>query len=138
MTQESSNTTGEKPPLSNHKKHQQKDKSFLGFIAITMALVLTMTTVFLNYQSEPTTSQELSKNTNSIQLQYDQLMINGDQWLSEGKYNDAAIQYRTALKLFPQDSIATFRLISASDLNCEVNAKDCGESERLMEAFVNP
>jgi hypothetical protein len=69
---------------------------------------------------------------------YDYLISSGDEWLTNKEYHNAAFQYRLALDLFPKDSLATMRLISASDLNCEVNGKDCGESERLMEAFLTP
>lgn len=138
MTQESSHKTVGKPPLKQDTKRQQKHKSFLGFIAITLVLVFSLTLVLFNHQSETTSSKELSENANSTRIEYNQLIINGDQWLAEGKYDDAASEYRTALQLFPQDSVATFRLISASDLNCKVNSEDCGESERLMEAFVTP
>ncbi len=68
---------------------------------------------------------------------YDYYISSGDEWFTQEKYSNAMFQYRLALELFPRDSVATFRLINAIDLNCKVNKRDCGESEKLLENYMN-
>lgn len=64
------------------------------------------------------------------------MISSGDEWLEKGKYYNAIFQYKLALEVFPKDSIATFRLIDATDLNCKVHNKNCGESDAFMDQYL--
>ena len=69
-------------------------------------------------------------------VKYNRLISSGDESLKEKRYFSAIYDYRLALEVFPEDSLATFRLITVCDLNCEINLNNCGESEKLLEDFV--
>ena len=66
---------------------------------------------------------------------YNYLISSGDEWYSKEKYYNAAFQYRLALEVFPKDTIAYEKLISAYDSNCFYNKRNCGKSEELIESF---
>lgn len=109
-------------------------------IAVTSLAIFAV--LMMNFY-EKTNQQEIANQQQSKaaatkeQLKkYEYYIASGDDWLKDKQYHNAAFQYRLALRLFPKDSLATLRLISATDLNCKVNSEDCGESERLLEGFV--
>lgn len=68
---------------------------------------------------------------------YDYYISSGDEWFKKEKYFNAIFQYRLALELFPNDSIATFRFIEAANLNCEIYNNNCGEGQEALEAYKN-
>ena len=66
---------------------------------------------------------------------YTYLITSGDEWYDQEKYYNAAFQYRLALELFPQDTIAFEKLSLAYELNCLHNKRNCGKSEELQAKF---
>ena len=121
-------------------KSRKRETSFIWMIAIASLVLFSI--FMVNFyvkttEKERLAQQRIKANATKQQLDlYNYYISSGDDWMISKEYYNAAFQYRLALDMFPTDSVATFRLISASDLNCEVNSRDCGESERLMEAFV--
>ena len=94
------------------------------------------------FQREKRMSARILNNAQKEELQkkaerYQYLISSGDDWYDAKKYYNAAFQYRLALELFPNDSIALYRLISAYDSNCIVDKRNCGKSEKLLENFMN-
>jgi len=66
---------------------------------------------------------------------YNYLISSGDEWYESEKYYNAAFQYRLALEIFPNDTVAYDKLISAYDLNCMHNNRNCGKSQEVIESF---
>lgn len=66
---------------------------------------------------------------------YNYLISSGDEWFNKEKFYNAAFQYRLALEVFPQDTIAYQKLIVAYDSNCFHDQRNCGKSQELKEAF---
>lgn len=118
----------------------QQRRAFIRFVLST-ALILSLLVVFSSRLFGAPAQQQSSvffDNLSSIEKmkKFNDLIISGDDYLIQGDYKQATRQYRLALYLFPHDSIATFRLISASGLNCKVNSEDCSENLELLEAYV--
>lgn len=115
----------------------EKTKSFIRFVVITTILWigLMLSIVYIN-SSEESAFSYTNMTPESKMEQYHDLILTGDQSLSEGNYHEAASKYRNALQFMPKDSIATLRLISASDLDCITNDENCGESDKLLADYV--
>ena len=118
-------------------KSYKKDRlygSLIVFFGVTLLIVFLVWFYARTEQQEKTLVKTVTKEKID---RYDYLISSGDQWLEKKKYFNAIFQYRLALEVFPQDSLATFRLITASELNCEIYNNNCGESEKLLEQYKN-
>lgn len=119
------------------QRSKRSTRSYMKFVGITTVLMigLMFSIVYINSKDDSKLSQvQLTPETRLEQ--YHKLILTGDQSLQDGEYHIAASKYRNALQLMPKDSIATLRLISASDLDCLANNENCGESDQLLSSYV--
>ena len=121
-------------------RSRTKDELYYALIAYASAAILIVLFIYIatktSEQEQTFIAKEKVINYEENIEKYNYLISSGDDWLKQRKYHNAAFQYRLALELFPNDSIAVFRLTSAYDLNCEINQKNCGESDKLLENYV--
>lgn len=119
------------------QRSKKRTRSYLKFVGITTVLLVGFALYAVISTSKEDTQLSLANMSPESRLeQYHDLILTGDQSLSDGNYHEAASSYRDALQLMPKDSIATLRLISASDLDCITNSENCGESDKLLGEFV--
>ncbi len=74
---------------------------------------------------------EITEKRNS----YNYYITSGNEWYDQKKFYNAAFQYRLALEVFPEDSLAREKLIQAYDSNCFYDNRNCGKSEALMNSL---
>jgi len=118
-------------------RSKKKTKSYFRFVGTTAIVLLGLILSILYLGSNENNGEQFAySNSNTVLEQYQTLILEGDESLTNGDYNKAASQYRSALQIIPNDSIATLRLISASDLDCVVNSENCGESDKLLGEFI--
>ncbi len=108
-------------------------------LILLLILVILIGVVFFNSQARienknKETSSELYIQENIEEFNY--LVSSGDDWLTKKKYHNAIFQYKLALKLFPNDSVANYRLLSAYDIRCQKQNKGCDKKETLLENLM--
>ena len=71
---------------------------------------------------------------------YDFFINDGDKWIEKRNWNNAIIQYKNAVKEFPEKYEANYRLALGYSYNCKFQHKDCEKGLILVERLlkVNP
>lgn len=123
-----------KEKIVGKAKKRQRIELFLFTISIIFTFFLAI--VFYNNQiaAEPTirVSKEESYKLTNIE-KYNFLISSGDNSLRNKRYYNAIDEYKLALALFPKDSIATYRLLSAFDMRCQKYKIECDKVDILLE-----
>ncbi len=60
----------------------------------------------------------------------------GDAWLAKHHYNNAIFQYRNALKVFPSEYDAQYRLALALSYQCQYKFEGCEEGNKLIHRLL--
>lgn len=118
-------------------KHAFRIEWLLFFAIIGLGVLMGVRYAQRNSQLEELihTKENLEYYEQNIE-EYNYLISNGDDWMREKKYHNAAFQYEKALKIFPKDSVGIYRLISAYDLQCKFENKNCEKREELLNSLV--
>lgn len=123
-------------------RSRSRDETYYALVACFSAAMLILLSIYIatktNEQEQIISSKVEAVNFEENLAKFNYLISSGDDWFEQKKYHNAAFQYRHALDLFPGDSIAFVKLTTAYDLNCKVNQKNCGESEKLLEKYIYP
>lgn len=122
-----------------YSRMMQQRRSFIRFVLTTSILLVVLifsSKLFGSPAKEQSNLYLESLSSVEKMKKYNEFIMTGDESLVRGDYKEASDQYRSALFIYPNDSLATIRLISASGLNCKVNFEDCNENLQLLEAYV--
>lgn len=126
-----------KEGIANQARKNRRKELLLFTILIIPVVFLAI--VFYNIQVAGERNIKVSKEK-SYKLtnldKYNYLISSGDQWLSNKKYYNAIYQYNLALDIFPKDSIASFRMLSAFDMRCQEQKRECDKVETLLEGLL--
>ena len=71
---------------------------------------------------------------------YDFFINDGDKWIEKQNWKNAILQYKNALKEFPEKYEANYRLALGYSYNCKFQNRDCEKGLILVERLlkVNP
>ncbi len=83
-------------------------------------------------QNEAAKDNYLIENIN----EYNYLIDEGDKWIEKKNWNNAIYRYEKAVKLFPKDFDANYRLALAYSYHCMFKNKDCDIGKKLMERLL--
>lgn len=132
-------STNQEPKEFYHQgqRSKRKSKSYMRFVGTTAVLLIALMLSIVYINSDQKSEFSYAEMTPETKMEvYHDLILTGDQSLSDGDYHEAVSNYKNALLVMPKDSIATLRLISASDLDCITNDENCGESDKLLAQYV--
>ena len=133
--------------ITSRKKRNLRLGIFLG---ISFPLVLLICFYFFQGFSfgfdtlENTGPEQLNIATEKAAVSEDKYlyyMKDGDAWLQKKSYYNAIFQYKKAVKLFPSEFAAHYRMVVAYSYQCQYEFKGCEEGmqivERLEKDFPN-
>lgn len=142
-----------KDKITNERR-KDNQIAIIGVSFIIIPLLFLSINIFNRYQEEETLKQEvaaenyLSQNLN----EYTFLLQDDDKWLAQGNINNAIYRYEQAIKLFPNEFDANYKLLVAYSISCKNNncskglkifnrlKKQYGSDERILKLesiFVN-
>jgi len=64
------------------------------------------------------------------------LITDGDNWLKQNHWHNAIFQYKEAVKLFPSDSDAHYRLALAYTYRCQAEQLNCANAIAQIEELI--
>lgn len=121
------------------KRSYSKDRFYTRMITVIGMILFLMVSVglYVNTEKRELSISENRQNTKTAEKlqEYDYYISSGNEWYEKKKYYNAAFQYRLALNVFPNDSIALEKLIQAYDSDCFYDQRNCGKSQELMKSF---
>ncbi len=127
--------------LNKHRKAEYR-KLFLAFGIVTICMA-----VFVSWSAYsesdildyPYQNKEQRAGLNPLDT-YQFFIEDGDRWLKEEHWHNAIFQYQEALKLFPNEYDANYRLTLAYSYQCAAQKQHCEDGIKLMHqlSIQNP
>jgi len=116
-----------------HRKHENRILFVVVFVFIFIIGILTFR--YYNYYKKE--SQEYTWAIENVQFEkklekYLFFISDGDKWIEEKHWNNAIFQYKEALKVFPAEFDANYRLALAYSYKCKNENKNCEEGKILI------
>lgn len=68
--------------------------------------------------------------------EYSYFLEEGDKWIKKRHWHNAIYRYEQAVKLFPNEFEANYRLALAYSYNCKFEKKDCEEGKLLTNRLL--
>lgn len=111
-----------------HRKYENRIQFVVAFVFIFVIGILT----FKYYRYYKKESQEYNRAIESVQFEkklkkYLFFISDGDKWIGENHWNNAIFQYKEAIKVFPAEFDANYRLAVAYSYTCKYEHTHCEE-----------
>ncbi|MBJ2175609.1 hypothetical protein JBL43_15260 [Aureibaculum sp. A20] len=121
-------------------KQRKFENIKIWFVTISLLLpilffILYSTNVFENQKLDNIEDQKdiyLKEHINTYSYYLDE----GDKWIEKRHWNNAIYRYQQAVKLFPNEYEANYRLALAYSYNCKFDKKNCEAGKRLTTRLL--
>ncbi|MDY7395054.1 hypothetical protein UMM65_07360 [Aureibaculum sp. 2210JD6-5] len=120
---------------------QRKRENIRAWV-VTFSILLPII-VFILYSSNETRKDKTKSIENQKEMylnehfnEYSYFLEEGDKWIEKRHWNNAIYRYQQAVKLFPNEFEANYRLALAYSYNCKFEKKDCETGKKLTHRLL--
>lgn len=120
------------------KKKAKREKIFV--ITASILFIITFCFGMFNFNKYSKTLHTIETKKNAIketEKQYLKLLMYGDTWIEDEKWNPAISQYKEAILLYPNSYDAQYRLAIAYSYKCERMKYDCDLGTILITKLLH-
>jgi hypothetical protein len=122
--------------IANRKSENRIQLTVLCFSILIIGFI-----IFKIVKSENSITKAQQNSNMEVELikkteKYMFFISDGDKWISEKNWSNAIFQYKEALKVFPTEFDANYRLALAYSYSCQNEQINCEIGERLTERLI--
>ncbi len=117
------------------RKEQGRERKLTILLTVVVSLIIAVSFIkfFPNFYNNLIIEKE---KLSPREQEYLDLLVSGDVWLSENKFDASIIQYQNALQLYPDSKDAKYRLAIAYGYKCEQLKFDCDLGKKMVDELL--